>query len=164
MMEPRLLSTAVGDRQLVWEARLYTIKVETTRAPEFLDITDEVREFVKKAGINAGFIVVFSRHTTAAIKLNENEPLLLKDMERFLENISPRDAHYWHNDFTIRTVNMEEDECPNGHAHCQHLIMGTSETIPVMNGELLLGKWQRIFLVELDRPRSREILVQIIGC
>lgn len=164
MMDSRLLSAAVGNGKVGWDARLFSIKTETTRAPEFVDITDEVREFVRTTGTNAGFTVVFSRHTTAAIKVNEHEPLLLKDMERFLENISPRDAHYLHNDFTIRTVNMEEDECPNGHAHCQHLVMGTSEFIPVMGGELLLGKWQRIFLVELDRPREREVLVQVVGC
>ena len=163
MMDSRLLSTAVSNGQVGWDARLFSIKTETTRAPEFVDITDEVREFVKTAGINAGFTVVFSRHTTAAIKVNEHEPLLIKDMERFLENISPKDAYYLHNDFTIRTVNMEEDECPNGHAHCQHLVLSASETIPIVEGMIALGRWQRVFLVELDQPRTRDVLVQVLG-
>lgn len=164
MMESRLVASKAGEHRGTVQVRLYSLKVETTRAPEFLDITDAVRDFLAETGIQAGMVVVFSKHTTAAIKLNENEPLLIQDMERFLENISPRDGHYWHNDFSIRTVNMEDDECPNGHAHCQHLIMGTSETIPVMGGDLQIGRWQRLFLVELDRPRPREVLIQVMGC
>jgi secondary thiamine-phosphate synthase enzyme len=110
-----------------------------------------------------GFAVVYSRHTTAAIKINENEPLLLEDMEKFLERISPRNGSYRHNDFTIRTVNMNEDECPNGHAHCQHLLLGTSETIPIVEGMMQFGRWQSIFMIELDHPRPREVVVQVMG-
>ena len=102
-------------------------------------------------------------HTTAAIKINENEPLLIEDMEKFLDRLSPKDAEYGHNDFSKRTVNMTEDECPNGHSHCQHLILSTSETLPILLGEPQLGQWQRIFLVELDRPRPREVVIQILG-
>ena len=137
--------------------------IETTRAPEFVDITPQVVEFVRCARIRNGCVVVYSKHTTAAIKINENEPLLLQDMERFLERLSSRNGHYQHNDFTRRTGNMTEDECPNGHAHCQHLLMSTSETIPIVDGVLELGRWQRIFLVELDRPRAREVVFQVLG-
>ncbi len=136
---------------------------ETTRAPEFIDMTDDVVRFVRESRIQNGCVIIYSRHTTAAIKVNENEPLLLKDMEQFLERVAPRDADYGHNDFSIRTVNLEEDDCPNGHAHCQHLLMSTSETVPVIDGELQLGRWQRVFLVELDRPRSREVVLQVLG-
>ncbi len=136
---------------------------ETTRAPEFIDITERVVEFVGGTGIKNGFVVVYSKHTTAAIKINENEPLLLHDMERFLERLASQNGYYQHNDFTLRTVNMTEDECPNGHAHCQHLLMSTSETIPIVDGELQLGRWQRVFLVELDRPRAREVVLQVLG-
>lgn len=136
---------------------------ETTRAPEFIDITVHVKEFVRGTDIRNGVVVVYSKHTTAAIKINENEPLLLQDMERFLERLASQNGHYQHNDFTLRTVNMTEDECPNGHAHCQHLLMSTSETIPIVDGELQLGRWQRVFLVELDRPRAREVVLQVLG-
>ena len=139
------------------------ISVEATKAPEFIDITQSVAECVRDSHVRNGIVVVFSRHTTAAIKINENEPLLLQDMECFLERCAARNGHYLHNDFTIRTVNMTEDECPNGHAHCQHLLLGTSETIPIIDGEMQFGRWQSIFLIELDRPRPREILVQILG-
>jgi len=132
-------------------------------APEFIDITDEVIGAVRASGVREGATTVFSRHTTAAVKINEHEPLLLEDMARFLEAAAPREAEYQHNDFTIRTANMTEDECPNGHAHCQHLLLSASETIPVCDGELMLGRWQRIFLIELDRPRMREIVIQVQG-
>ena len=58
---------------------------------------------------------------------------------------------------------MEEEECPNGHSHCQHLLLSTSETVPVVAGRLALGRYQRIFFVELDRPRDRQVLIQLMG-
>ena len=139
------------------------IMLEATRAPQFIDITQEVEEFVQGTHIQNGCVVVYSKHTTAAIKINENEPLLLQDMERFLDSIASPNGDYRHNDFTVRTVNMTEDECPNGHAHCQHLLMSSSETVPIIGGALQLGRWQRIFLVELDQPRPREVILQVLG-
>ncbi len=139
------------------------IEREASEAPEFIDITDEVLDAVQSSGIQEGTVTVFCRHTTAAVKINENEPLLLEDMARFLERAAPREDDYRHNDFVIRTVNMTEDECPNGHAHCQHLLLSASETIPISSGEALLGRWQRVFLIELDRPRRREVVVQVHG-
>ena len=113
--------------------------------------------------VRDGLVCVYSMHTTAAIKINENEPLLIEDMEKLLCRIAPLNGDYRHNDFTVRTVNLTEDECPNGHAHCQHLFLSTSETIPLIDGELQLGQWQRLFLIELDRPRSREVLITVLG-
>jgi len=132
-------------------------------APEFIDITDEVLRAVEESEIREGSVLVFTRHTTAAVKINENEPLLLRDMAWFLERNAPRTANYRHNDFVIRTANMTEDECPNGHSHCQHLLLGASETIPIAEGQALLGRWQSVFLIELDRPREREIVIQVQG-
>lgn len=136
---------------------------ETTAAPEFIDITEEVMAVVEASGVLSGQVTVFSTHTTAAIKINENEPLLLRDMARVLCELAPADADYEHNDFSRRTVNMTEDECANGHAHCQHLFLGASETVPVIDGRVALGHWQRIFLIELDRPRSRQVVVTVLG-
>ena len=140
-----------------------SIRRVASGAPEFIDITSEVLRVVEESGVREGTVLVFTRHTTAAIKINENEPLLLLDMSRFLERCAPRTADYRHNDFVIRTVNMTEDECPNGHSHCQHLLLGASETIPIADGQALLGQWQSIFLIELDRPREREIVIQVQG-
>ncbi len=146
----------------------YTLHVESTSAPQFIDITDKVEGVVEESGLSSGIAVVFSKHTTAAIVIQENEPLLLQDMESLLERHSPRNAHYRHNDFDVRTVHMHENECPNGHSHCQHLTLGTSETIPIINGKLAMGEFQCIFMVELDHVKAlevayREVLVQIVG-
>lgn len=139
------------------------IRKTASGAPQFIDVTEEVKEILKRSSIREGSVLIYSRHTTAAIKINENEPLLLRDMVHFLERIAPKEIDYKHNDFVIRTANMTRDECPNGHSHCQHLMLGSSETIPVAEGRILLGRWQRIFLIELDRPRERELVVQIQG-
>ena len=138
-------------------------RVNTKCAPEFIDITDWVAKCVTQSEIANGFAVVYSKHTTAAIKINENEPLLLDDMASFLEKIFPRNYSYQHNNFEIRTVNMTEDESPNGHAHLQHLLLGTSETVPVMDGVMQFGTYQSIFFIELDHPRPREVMVQVVG-
>ena len=128
-----------------------------------VDVTAEIRRIVKETAVAEGVCHLFVPHTTAAIRVNENEPLLLQDMARILQQLAPRNAEYEHNDFSRRTVNLEDEECANGHAHCQHLFLSTSETIPIIDGELTVGKWQRIFLVELDMPRQRRVLVNILG-
>ena len=143
---------------------LFRLYVDSSTAPEFIDITGRVTEFVTESGVRNGFAVVYSKHTTAAITIQENEPLLLIDLVNMLERLAPRSAHYRHNDFTVRTEHMHEGECPNGHSHCQHLMLGASEVIPVVDGALPLGQWQRIFIVELDEEaQRREVLVQIMG-
>jgi secondary thiamine-phosphate synthase enzyme len=163
---PRVLAhplhavTAPATRFIAFgEALEYT----TSHALEFIDITEDVRAVVERAGLAFGQVSVFSTHTTVAIIVNEYEPLLLNDMARVLSRLAPAGDYYEHNDFSIRTVNMNEDECANGHAHCQQLMLGTSETIPVHDGELQLGRWQRAFLVELDHARQRTVFVQAIG-
>ena len=155
--------TQLSDAKVSMRLQVFSFKIETQAAPEFIDLTELTKDCVGKSGILNGSITIFSKHTTAAIKINENEPLLIQDMEKFLERIAPRDGDYLHNDFTIRTVNMTEDECPNGHAHCQHLMLGTSESVPIVDGRLMFGQWQRVFFIELDMPRRREVVVQVMG-
>jgi len=116
---------------------------------------------VERSAIRNGFAVIYSRHTTAAIRINENEPYLIRDMECFLQRVAPPGAFYNHNDVHHR--NAEEEDGANGHAHCQQLLLGASETVPIVEGKLLFGRWQRIFLVELDRGRPREVIVQLVG-
>ena len=143
---------------------VFTLQVETSRSPTFIDITDRVLKCVSKSKVRNGFVLVYSKHTTAAITIQENEPLLLDDFCDMLERVSPSDAEYRHNDFNIRTVHMHENECPNGHSHCQHLVLGTSETLPIIDSVLPLGEFQRVFVVELDREKGhREVLIQIMG-
>jgi secondary thiamine-phosphate synthase enzyme len=146
-------------------SRLVThqLTVHTTTAPEFIDLTDRIADIVQESGVQSGQVVVFTQHTTAAIRINENEPELLRDFVAFLERVAPVGAAYRHNDFTVRTVNMTDDECANAHAHCRQLLMSASETIPIVDGELGLGVWQRVFLVELDHARPRQVIIQVLG-
>ncbi|MFN8536980.1 MAG: YjbQ family protein [Thermomicrobiales bacterium] len=103
-----------------------------------------------------------TRHTTCAMVVQENEPLLLQDMADRLTRFATPEETYRHNDFDICTVNMCDGECANGYAHCQHLVLGAAVTLPVQEGRLL-GLWQRIFLIELDRARPRQFSVQVMG-
>jgi len=138
-----------------------TLNVKTKRGPQFVDITDKVQEATTRAGIQNGFAVVFSRHTTAAIRINEAEPHLIADMEEMLEKMVPSAHDYAHNRFAH--ADSTNGERPNGHSHCQQLLLGASESVPIVAGELLTGVWQRIFLVELDHGRDREVVVHLIG-
>lgn len=138
--------------------RRLSLIVPTKRSPQFIDITAEVQRKVAESGVQEGLALLFCRHTTAAVRINENEPLLIHDMEEFLKRVAPRDLYYRHNDFGIRTDNMTEDECPNAHAHCQHLLCPTCGRtgidIPGIAEEV------RARLADLDEPLS----VAIMGC
>jgi secondary thiamine-phosphate synthase enzyme len=140
-----------------------TLALHTAAAREFRDVTDQVAEVVRRSGVAQGWVSVFSKHTTAAVVLNENEPLLLEDMGSMLERLSAAAGSYQHNDLSRRVGEMDPDECANGHAHCQHLLLGSSESIPIAGSRMDLGRWQRIFLLELDRPRDRQLVVQVFG-
>ncbi len=135
----------------------------TEGAVQFLDITDDVTDVVRSSGARQGLVHVYATHTTAAIRINENEPLLLQDFKRFLERIAPAGDMYEHDDLSRRGPNLPPDEPMNGHGHCQHLLLATSETVPIVDGQLDLGRWQRIFLVELCRARERRVVVQVLG-
>ncbi len=104
-----------------------------------------------------------SKHTTIAIVVNESEPLLISDMKKMLERLIPQKGNYQHDDFEIRTVNMCTGECANGHSHCKQILLNSSYTLNVINGKIDLGIWQRIFAIELDRKRNREISLMLIG-
>jgi secondary thiamine-phosphate synthase enzyme len=139
------------------------IRIATDHPTQFIDLTDRLEALVAQSGIRFGFVNVQSLHTTAAIVVNENEPLLLSDFADALERSAPTRAVYRHDDLAVRTVNLTADERVNGHAHCRALMLGLSACINVIYGRLHLGAWQRVFLVELDGPRDREISVLILG-
>jgi len=140
-----------------------TLRLESEQPTQFLDMTNEVASLVQSAGIHTGFAHVQSLHTTTAIVVNEHEPLLLADMTLLLDRIAPQRLTYLHDDVTLRTVNCMPGERPNGHSHCRALLLGQSVCLNVAGGRLQLGRWQRLFLVELDGPRSREVSVLLAG-
>lgn len=138
----------------------------TTRCMEFRDVTDDVVQTVQKSGISNGMALVYSPHTTCAIVINERESGFVRDFEDLVQGLVPEDRTYLHDDMTIRTENLEDDDhdVPNGHAHCkQGLIASASQTIPIVDGQLQLGRWQRVFFLELDRARDRRVLIQVLG-
>ena len=139
------------------------IRFETCQPTEFIDITDRIAARVTASGIRDGLVNVQTLHTTTAIVVNEHEPLLLADIAALLTRLAPRHALYRHDDMASRTVNLAPDERANGHAHCRALLLGPTALLNVADGRLQLGRWQRVFLVELDGPRRREISVQVLG-
>jgi len=130
---------------------------------EFIDITDQVKAFLKESGVQNGFVNIQTLHTTAAIILNENEPLLIEDFKNHLKEIAPLGLPYNHDDFSKRTVNLCDDECINGHSHCKAIHLPVNITLNLINGELQLGQWQRIMFLELDKPRKRKVQILVMG-
>jgi secondary thiamine-phosphate synthase enzyme len=139
------------------------VRITTERPLEFIDLTENLEELLARSRIVTGFVNVQSLHTTAAIVVNEGEPLLMTDFESVLQKVAPREASYQHDNEALRTVNVNPGERPNGFSHCQALMLGTSACLNILDGRLMLGRWQRVFLAELDGPRCRDISVLLIG-
>jgi len=160
LMRSRIISqpTLASTQSVTVSDILFNI---TTIEPiEFIDLTDHINEHLRRENVRDGAVTVFSRHTTAAIKINEAEELLLEDFKNFLRRLCPVEHAYNHNDMSRRKPPIAVDERPNGHSHLMHLLLSTSETIPVIDSRLALGTWQRVFMIELDGPRSREVMVR----
>jgi secondary thiamine-phosphate synthase enzyme len=143
--------------------RLTTIHLATGRPTEFLDLTERLQQFVSDSGLRLGVVNVQTLHTTTGVVVNEHEPLLLTDFQAWLEDAVPRDGRYRHDDPALRTVNLTDEERVNGHAHCRALLLPSSASLNVSRGRLLLGQWQRVFFVELDGPRARDVSVLLYG-
>lgn len=143
------------------------IEIKPEKYLDFIDLSDEVEKMVGKSGVKNGSVLIYSTHTTLAICVNEKEKGICKDFETLMNKIIPKDNYYHHNDLTERTENLvcqsAASDCLNGHSHCTHLLMRNSETVPIIEGKLILGTWQRIFAIELDCCRSRKVIVQISG-
>ncbi len=139
------------------------IIVKTKRLFDILDITDKVLDFVEKSKINNGLVNIQTLHTTAMLILNENEPLLLEDIKKNLERLASKKEEYSHDNFDIRTVNMCDNECVNGHSHCKAIYLSPNVVLNLIKNKVQLGKWQRILYIELDRAKSRNIQVAVLG-
>jgi secondary thiamine-phosphate synthase enzyme len=127
-----------------------SIKFNTKGEVDFIDLTDKVADIVKRSGVKNGLAHIFAPHATALITLNEYTPDLLKDFEELLERLTPRRATYEHP--------------VNAHSHLRSMLVNPSKTVPVVDGRLLLGTWQSIIFIEADtHPRSRTVIVQVIG-
>jgi len=141
-------------------------RLRTTGGLAVQDITEDVNEAVRESGITDGIACVYSPHTTCCVRVNEFEKGLLEDFAALLKHLIPHDRYYAHDDWDRRTENIcqEDMEIGNGHSHCMSMLLGTAgESIPVRDGELALGTWQRVLFLELDRERDRRWLVQVVG-
>jgi secondary thiamine-phosphate synthase enzyme len=138
------------------------ITLETKKQFELADITTQVQTAVMESGIKEGIITVFCPHTTAAIKINHNEPLLMQDLMKSMYRLIPLDISYSHDLFEVRQ-NVAPNERSNGHAHVKAFLLGSSENLIVEKGQVLLGAKQSVFFVEMDGGRNREVNVKIIG-
>ena len=126
--------------------------VRTSKRKELVDVTYKVEEIVRESGVKNGICMVFVPHATAAVIANEHESGLMQDIINALERIAPSDYPWLHNRID-----------DNADAHIIASIVGPSRTFPVVNGELVRGTWQNIMIVELDGPRTRRVVVEVLG-
>jgi secondary thiamine-phosphate synthase enzyme len=126
-----------------------TVTVKTESAQQMVDITQQVRLVVRESGVKSGICRVFVPHTTAAVTINENaDPNVRRDILDLLERVAPTGGTYLHTE-------------GNSHAHIKSTLVGSSVTVFVEAGRLVLGTWQSIFLCEFDGPRTRNVMVRV---
>ena len=138
------------------------IPLDSVEKTDFIDVTKQVKDIVNIAGLNAGLVNIFTKHTTTAIRINEDEKGLMADSKKWLECQAPGLKCYEHDNMEKRP-DVPIYEPANAHSHLKSLFMGASETIPIVDSTLALGTWQRIFFVDLDGPRKRMMNITIIG-
>ncbi|MDZ7611315.1 MAG: secondary thiamine-phosphate synthase enzyme YjbQ [Candidatus Moranbacteria bacterium] len=145
------------------KTKVFEVEFKSEGVYDFMDLTDEVKKFVEKSGVKNGIVNIQTFHTTTAILLNEKETGLLEDIKKSLDRLAPGDIYYQHDDFEVRTENICDDECRNGHSHCKAIRLPASHSLNVVGGELQLGTWQRLLFFELDRARTRKAQVLVLG-
>lgn len=128
-----------------------TLTLESCRPVELIDVSRQVREAIRSSGVRNGLALVFTPHTTAAVTINENaDPDVVRDIVMELNKIVPLQDNYRHAE-------------GNSAAHLKSSLIGASETLIVVNGEVQLGTWQGIYFCEFDGPRKRTLQIQVIG-
>jgi secondary thiamine-phosphate synthase enzyme len=144
--------------------RFEEFQTKTGGRLDAVDITPEVEEVVRASGITEGSALVFSPHTTCCVLLAAPGRETVEALEKMIESVAPSNGYYAHDDLDIRTENLVEDEPANAPAHIAHVFVGkASETLPVIDGAVMLGSGQRVLFVELDASRDRRYCVQVIG-
>lgn len=128
------------------------LEIRSRAKAEFIDITPLVQEQVRNSGVTSGVCHLFVLHTTAGLTINEGaDPAVQRDMLTCLDRLVPRDPYFTHKE-------------GNSDAHIKSTLTGTSLTVFIMEGKLLLGTWQSIYLCEFDGPRPRKVALKIISC
>lgn len=129
------------------------INLDTNKTFEIIDITSKINEIIANSNISNGIVNIFSKHSTSAICVNENEEGLLEDLEFVLSNIIS-------NKFSYKQDNIDN----NAESHLKSFLLSSSESVPISNNKLNLGTWQSVFFIELDGPRHNRIInITVIG-
>ena len=134
---------------------MHELRIETRGDGEVIDLTSDAQRAVDESGIDAGLCTVFVAHSTCGVTTIEFEPGCNADLNTVLEGIAPHANRWEHN---VRNADT------NGHSHVRAALVGPSVTLPVHDGQLVLGTWQRVVCVDFDdRPRTRKVVVQLLG-
>ncbi|MDR0900788.1 MAG: secondary thiamine-phosphate synthase enzyme YjbQ [Methanobrevibacter sp.] len=128
------------------------LPIKSSKRLQIIDITDKINRFINNSDVTNGIAIIFSKHSTSSIIINENEKGLLNDFEKILTKIVPDKNSYEHDIIDN-----------NADSHLRSMILGSSETIPIKNNKLDLGTWQSVFFIEFDGPRNRNIELIAIG-
>ena len=165
------MSTTMQDTAAVWHGNgtngvrverasvvVHRLEIETTKRVEIRDLTALVQEIVRNSGIEAGLVTVSSMHTPTAIFVNEPQSALLEDVEQLLERLAPRAEEWKHND-----PRYSDCDRHNADAHLRAIVLGSSASVQVADGALTMGQWQRILMAELDGPRTRQLVIQMLA-
>jgi secondary thiamine-phosphate synthase enzyme len=129
------------------------VRIKTKGANDFIDITEKVEEIVKETKVNNGIIVLNSLHNTACLIIQESDETIFEDMKKFFDKILPLNEKYSHS----------YEGSLNATAHLKSNLLSQSITLPIKNGKLVLGSWQRVIFVELFETRERTVFVTILG-
>ncbi len=132
---------------------LFEIEIPTREEFELIDITHLINQKIRESGIKDGIAVIFTRHTTTALFVNENETGLLEDVREFFQSLIPKGKGYKHDRIDR-----------NAHSHLRSIILNPSLAIPIKDGRLLLGTWQSVIFAELDGPRRRKVFIKLCQC
>ncbi len=132
--------------------------VRSSRRLQIIDVTREVRRLTRESGVSEGIVNVWVPHTTAGLTVNEPDPDLWEDLLETAARLVPPDAKYRHNE---KYSGLPGEQ--NAHAHILSSLIQPGISIPLISGDLGLGTWQAVLLVELDGPRSRRVRVTVLG-
>ena len=148
-----------------------TIHLSTKGFCDVINITDQVEKMVKKSDVKDGLACIFVTGSTAGVTTIEYEPGVVKDFQELMEKLVPQDREYHHNERwgdarpqRLDYARRSDGGRGNGFSHVRASLIGGSFTVPVVNGQLTLGAWQQIVIVDFDnRERDREVVVQVVG-
>ena len=126
------------------------VSISTRGEIEFIDLTDKIQQAVHNSSIKNGLVHVFAPHATGILVLTENDPALLSDIKKLLEELAPKNGSYSH--------------ASNAHSHLRSMLLPPDKTLPVVDGVVEFGTWQSLMFIETDvYPRKRTVIIQVLG-